>query len=84
MAVGANLPSLNSVFAFYVDPGSGSMVIQLVLGGASGVYVVFRLFKQKIMKMLGLQPKDAPSSAPSEPTPISSETQETTRVRRSA
>lgn len=44
------LPSL----AFYVDPGSGSMVLQLLLGGVSGLYVIFRIFKQKILGVFGL------------------------------
>jgi hypothetical protein len=41
-------------FAFYVDPGSGSMVLQLLLGGVSGVYVIFRIFKQKILGVFGI------------------------------
>jgi hypothetical protein len=45
------LPTL----AVYVDPGSGSMLLQLLLGGVSGVYVIFRLFKQKILGMFGIQ-----------------------------
>ncbi len=44
-----------SLIAFYVDPGSGSMILQLLLGGVSGLYVIFRLFKQKILRMLGIQ-----------------------------
>ena len=42
-------------FAFYVDPGSGSMVLQLLLGGVSGIYVIFRIFKQKILGLFGIR-----------------------------
>lgn len=45
--------------AFYVDPGSGSMVLQLLLGGFSGLYVIFRLFKQKILGVFGIRSDDA-------------------------
>lgn len=45
---------LFSSFALYVDPGSGSMVLQLLLGGVSGLYVIFRIFKQKILGLLGI------------------------------
>ncbi len=38
-----NLP----VFALYTDPGAGSMMLQLVLGGLSGLYVYFRIFHQR-------------------------------------
>jgi hypothetical protein len=53
-----------SFLAFYVDPGSGSMILQLLLGGVSGVYVIFRLFKQKILRMFGIR-TEADSSAAS-------------------
>ena len=46
-------------FAFYVDPGSGSMVLQLLLGGVSGIYVFFRLFKQKILGFFGIRSEAA-------------------------
>lgn len=50
-------------FAFYVDPGSGSMMLQLLLGGVSGLYVIFRIFKQKILGLFGIHtPDPAPQS----------------------
>lgn len=50
--------------AVYVDPGSGSMLLQLLLGGVSGIYVIFRMFKQRILAFFGIrteavQPTDA-------------------------
>ena len=60
---------LPSLIAFYVDPGSGSMVLQLLLGGVSGIYVFFRLFKQKILGFFGIhsqaeQPAEAVPAIP--------------------
>ena len=57
------------LLAVYVDPGSGSMLLQLLLGGVSGIYVFFRLFKQKILAMFGIhtEPPDAiPATSPKE------------------
>ncbi len=50
-------------FAFYVDPGSGSMILQILLGGVSGVYVIFRIFKQKILGIFGIHPAE-PAAEP--------------------
>ena len=40
--------------AAYLDPGSGSMLIQLLLGGVAGLVVIVRLFWHRILDMLGL------------------------------
>ena len=48
-------PLLSRLVAFYVDPGSGSMILQILLGGVSGLYVIFRLFKQKILGLFGIR-----------------------------
>ncbi|MCH7688680.1 MAG: hypothetical protein IH899_18685 [Planctomycetes bacterium] len=46
-------------FAFaYIDPGAGSMLLQLLLGGVAGLFVFFRLFKQKILKLFGFGKDD--------------------------
>lgn len=50
-------------FAFYVDPGSGSMVLQLLLGGVSGIYVIFRIFKQKILGFFGVHVEEPATDA---------------------
>lgn len=31
------------------------MILQLLLGGVSGLYVIFRLFKQKILGLFGIR-----------------------------
>ncbi len=50
--------------ALYVDPGSGSMVLQLLLGGVSGIYVIFRLFKQRILGIFGIKSDSAEQPLP--------------------
>ncbi len=37
----------------YVDPGAGSMFLQLLLGGSAGLLVVFRLFRERIYRFFG-------------------------------
>lgn len=52
------------LLAFYVDPGSGSMILQLLLGGVSGIYVVFRIFKQKILRLFGIRTESDAAASP--------------------
>jgi len=42
----------------YADPGAGSMLLQLLVGGAAGLFVAFRLFKDKILHLLGIRKSD--------------------------
>lgn len=48
--------------SLYVDPGSGSMLLQLLLGGISGLYVIFRLFKQRILSLFGIKTDPVPAT----------------------
>ncbi len=73
--------SILAVPAFYVDPGSGSMVLQLLLGGVSGIYVVFRLFKHKVLRMLGIRSDDEAAELPA-PLPLSEYTDQESAHRR--
>ena len=34
----------------YLDPGSGSLILQAVLGGVAGVGVAFRAFRQRMKR----------------------------------
>ena len=47
-----------SIAYAYIDPGAGSMLLQLLLGGVAGAFVFFRLFKQKIRKLFGFGKDD--------------------------
>jgi hypothetical protein len=42
----------------YIDPGAGSMLLQLLLGGLAGLYVFAKLFKQKVLELLGFKKSD--------------------------
>ncbi len=45
------------------------MMLQLLLGGASGVYVIFRMFKQKIRSLLGLHSEPDAGMVEMQPLP---------------
>ncbi|HEX7124537.1 MAG TPA: hypothetical protein VF406_02025 [Thermodesulfobacteriota bacterium] len=38
----------------YLDPGSGSMLLQLILGGVAGLVVLVKLYWQKLKALVGL------------------------------
>jgi hypothetical protein len=33
----------------YIDPGTGSMILQLLLGGIAGVWVIVKLWGKRLM-----------------------------------
>lgn len=39
----------------YLDPGSGSAIVQVILGGLAGVAVAFKLFWQRIKLFFSFQ-----------------------------
>ncbi|MDH3256716.1 MAG: hypothetical protein OEM27_03785 [Nitrospinota bacterium] len=43
-----------SAFA-YLDPGSGSMLLQIILGGVAGLVVVFKLYWGRFLSLLGIR-----------------------------
>jgi hypothetical protein len=45
------LMATESAYA-YLDPGSGSMLLQLLLGGAAGIAVILQLFWRRIASIL--------------------------------
>ncbi len=38
----------------YLDPGAGSSVLAILMGGASGVLIIWHLFKEKIRSVFKL------------------------------
>ena len=44
------------VFA-YIDPGTGSIILQAVIGAILGVAVAAKLFWHRILKFLGIRSK---------------------------
>jgi len=42
----------------YLDPGSGSMLLQVLLGGVAGAVVLLRLYWRRLLVALGLRKDD--------------------------
>ncbi len=40
--------------AAYLDPSSGSILIQILLGGVAGIFVLFKIYWRRIRRALGL------------------------------
>jgi hypothetical protein len=53
----------------YLDPGSGSMILQAILGGLAGIAVAFKMFGHRLWSMLTFWRRD--EKAPSHDTPAS-------------
>lgn len=41
----------------YIDPGSGSMLLQLILGGVAGLFVIIRLYWHRFLSFFGIRNK---------------------------
>ena len=63
---------MSTVFA-YLDAGSGSMILQALLGGAAGLFVAVKMFGIRVKKTLLFWRKDedAPEGAPAASAPVS-------------
>ena len=42
----------------YIDPGLGSMIIQVIIGAVAACSAAFYMFRQKIAKLFGHSAKD--------------------------
>jgi hypothetical protein len=42
----------------YLDPGSGSMIVQAVVGGVAAAAVVGRLYWRRLLELIGVRKKD--------------------------
>ncbi len=57
---GVVIASAKAVFA-YLDPGSGSLLIQLLIAVIVGVLATFRLWKSRVLRLFGMEEeKDQP------------------------
>jgi hypothetical protein len=45
----------------YLDPGSGSMLLQVLLGGTAAIAVILRLYWGRLLELLRIRSKDAPT-----------------------
>lgn len=39
----------------YIDPASGSMLLQLVLGGIAGLLLLFKVYWHRLLSLFGLR-----------------------------
>ena len=53
MLVGASTSTAHA----YLDPGTGSIILQVLLGGVAGLALACRLYWQKFVSMLGIKRK---------------------------
>ena len=58
----------------YLDPGNGSMLLQLLLGGVAGLSVVLKLYWRRFLTAIGFAKQEAtpPSEPPQSETPQTS------------
>lgn len=50
------LAALNTVRA-YLDPGSGSLIVQLLIAIVVGILATFRLWKARLLALFGIKPE---------------------------
>lgn len=55
----------------YLDPGSGSMLLQLLLGGVAGAAVILRLYWRRLLHFLGLRKEEGVDATVPPPQPDS-------------
>ena len=46
----------------YLDPGSGSMILQILAGGLAAVAVTARLYWSRLLKFLRIRKDDEPAT----------------------
>jgi hypothetical protein len=51
----------------YLDAGSGSMIVQLLLGGAAAAIVSVKLWWQRVLRLLHIRPRE-PRETEASPT----------------
>jgi len=49
--------------AAYIDPGAGSMILQLILGGFAGLLVVGKLYYRRLLAFFRRTPHDVEQGA---------------------
>ena len=61
-----SLATLSRPAYAYLDPGTGSIILQMLLGGVAGALVVGRLYWQRVKELLGIKPPPGESSSQGE------------------
>jgi hypothetical protein len=55
----ATVGILTSSAHAYLDPGTGSMILQVLLGGVAGLALAGKLYWHKLLSLFGLRKEDA-------------------------
>ena len=58
---------MRSTVLAYLDPGSGSVILQAIVGGTAAVAVTFKLWWRRLLSFLGIRKREEEP----EPTPES-------------
>jgi hypothetical protein len=61
VGVGALVAMCRPAYA-YVDPGTGGLIVQLLLGGVAGAAVIAKLYWEKLTGLFKRKPPRAPDS----------------------
>ncbi len=61
-----SLATLSRPAYSYLDPGTGSMILQVLLGGFAGALVIGRLYWQRVKALFGIKPRPDESSSQGE------------------
>ena len=47
----------------YLDPGTGSMILQVLLGGVAGLALAGKLYWHKLLALLGIRSENKPEAS---------------------
>jgi hypothetical protein len=50
----------------YLDPGSGSMILQILAGGVAAIAVTAKLYWSRLLKFLRIRKDEEPTPEPAE------------------
>jgi hypothetical protein len=60
----------------YIDPSSGSMILQVLLGGVAGMIVAMKMFGRRVLSVFTFwrrDSKDTPRAGAEDPAPTGAE-----------
>jgi hypothetical protein len=63
------LSSVTPHILAYIDPGTGSIILQALVAAVAGIAIAARLYWQRVLKFLGIRQEIKPESSETEPEP---------------